>query len=168
MNTRVELRLATAVAVVAWLLGVASVLPAQENEAPIVHLWQAGDEGQRLLLRARVVSSTGQPLAGAVLNWRQADGGASYQASRYNASMVADETGSFRISTVVPGQYGGEKHIHVLVSHPGYQDLLSRVLFRGDPYLSDSNDPLAIALEEVQSEEGPVMMGGVEFVLTPQ
>ena len=130
-------------------------------------LWQDGDPGERLHLRGRVVSVGGEPVDGAQLIMWQADGGGSYHPERYRTRLYTAENGEFRLTTAVPGQYYGLAHIHVMVSHPNFQPLTTRVLFKGDPYLGEADDDLAIMLEEVRKDDATVMVGSVQFVLEP-
>lgn len=142
----------------------------QETRADSVaaaRLWQEGDPGQRLHLRGRVTSTAGTPVSEAgVILW-QADGAGHYHEQRYRAQVFTRDNGEFRLTTAVPGQYYGLKHIHVMVSHPDYHTLSTQILFRGDPALMPEDEKLAILLEEVGNEQGKVMVGSVEFVLEP-
>jgi len=142
--------------------------PEYRGGAPAVsRLWREGDPGTRLHLRGRVLSTTGAALEGASIELWQADGGGSYQPQRYRSALVSGRKGEFSLDTVVPGQYWGEKHIHVVVRHPAHQILTTRILFKGDPNLSPGNEDLAILLEEVHKDGEKVMVGNVELVLTP-
>ena len=141
--------------------------PLAESAPSAARLWQDGDPGQRLHLRGRVMSAAGEPVQGAQLVMWQADGSGSYQPDRYRARLYTTEAGEFRLTTAVPGQYYGLAHIHVMVSHPNYQPLTTRILFKGDPHLQAADEALAILLEEVRSEDATVMVGNVQFVLDP-
>ncbi len=134
-----------------------------------VMLWQPGDPGERLFLRGRVVDSNGQPLAGAVVALRQADGNGDYRDVRYRATLQTAKDGTFSVSTVLPGQYWGEKHIHVLVHHQSHGQLATRILFKGDPNLNQASDrDFVILLEEVHKDGEKILVGGVELVLPPK
>ena len=86
---------------------------------------------------------------------------------RYRAVLFSADNGEFRITSAVPEQYFGAKHIHVIVSHPNHASLTTRVLFKGDPHVGDHEQALAIPLEEVRADGRTVMVGSVEFVLAP-
>lgn len=134
-----------------------------------VVLWQPGDPGERLFLRGRVVDSAGRPLAGAQLALRQADGNGQYHDVRYRATLETAKDGTFSVSTVLPGQYWGAKHIHLLVRHENHGELVTRILFKGDPHLNGARDEdFAILLEEVHKDGEKVLVGGVELVLPPK
>lgn len=142
--------------------------PEYQTDAPSsARFWQEGDPGQRLHLRGRVTSTSGSPLVGAGITLRQADGAGEYHGDRYRAQLFTGDNGEFRLTTAVPGQYYGLKHIHVMISHPDYQPLTTQILFKGDPALLPENEDLAILLEEVRHQDGTIMVGSVEFVLEP-
>jgi protocatechuate 3,4-dioxygenase beta subunit len=46
------------------------------------------------------------------------------------ASVVTDRAGRFRFEGPVPASYGREPHIHIVVSHPAYRELLTRYVVR--------------------------------------
>ncbi len=135
------------------------------SAAATARLWQEGDSGERLHLRGRVVDVNGSPVAGAEINLWQADGDGAYHEDRYRALLTTDPRGEFRLTTVVPGQYFGLKHIHLSITHPDHEFLTTRILFKGDPNLSSHDQDLAILLEQVQMDDEVVMLGSVEFVL---
>lgn len=129
-------------------------------------LWQPGDPGERLFLRGRVLGGDGRPLAGAVVNLWHADGTGTYRDVRYRAQLETAKDGTFNVATVLPGQYWGVKHIHVVVDHPDYRQLNARIVFKGDPNLSQAGGrDVAILLEEVHQDGDKVLVGGVELVL---
>jgi protocatechuate 3,4-dioxygenase beta subunit len=49
---------------------------------------------------------------------------------RGRGSVVTDRSGRFRFEGPVPASYGREPHIHIAVSHPAYEDLLTRYVVR--------------------------------------
>jgi protocatechuate 3,4-dioxygenase beta subunit len=138
---------------------------ATKTPASVV-LWQPGDPGERLFLRGRVLDPSGRPLAGALVALRQADGNGNYHDVRYRAMLQTAKDGSFSVSTVLPGQYWGAKHIHVLVRHESHGQLVTRILFKGDPHMNEAREgDFAILLEEVNKDGEKILVGGVELVL---
>lgn len=131
-----------------------------------VMLWQPGDPGERLFLTGRVVGADGRPLAGAVVQLRQADGTGLYREARFRARLQTTEEGAFNVATVLPGQYRGPKHIHLTISHGRYPTLTTRIVFKGDPNLDQARTyDLPILLEEVHQDGEKVLVGDVELVL---
>src|SRR5262245_58001211 len=49
---------------------------------------------------------------------------------RGRGSVLTDRTGRFRFEGPVPADYGREPHIHIVVSHPAYRELLTRYVVR--------------------------------------
>ena len=146
------------------MLGVPAA-SAQLAESSIAKLWRPGDPGTRLELRGRVLGGSGQPIEGAEIHLRQADGTGTYQAERYRAVLYSGKGGAFAIRSVLPGQYYGAKHIHVLVKHDAHAPLNTRILFRGDPNIDAGEEDLAIALEEVKRDDETVLVGNVELLM---
>jgi protocatechuate 3,4-dioxygenase beta subunit len=146
-----------------------SLGPEYQPDSPnATRLWQQGDPGQRLHLQGRVLATSGRPVAGAQVQMWQADGAGEYHDRRYRAALETGADGGFRLTTALPGQYWGAKHIHVVVTHPGHQPLQTRILFKGDPHVNEAAyGDLAILLEEVHKDDETVLVGGVEFVMQP-
>lgn len=126
--------------------------------------WRDGDPGQRLHIRGRVTDMSGRPIAGASVSIRQADGTATYIA-RYQGVVVTDERGEWFLISALPGQYTGNKHIHLYVDHPDHAGVSTEILFKGD---SDHTDPAeTIALEEAVLNGETVLLGRFEVKLAP-
>jgi protocatechuate 3,4-dioxygenase beta subunit len=132
---------------------------AAQQPANTARLWRDGDSGERLNLRGRVTDPSGRPVAGAVVNTRQADGDAVYT-PQYAATLVSGKDGSYRIATVLPGQYAGDKHIHVTVEHPDYLPFFQTIVFKGD-----NNDPNGVVLEESRIKRVLVWQGRYDIKL---
>lgn len=130
-----------------------------------LQLWRPGDAGERLYIDGRVTDKTGNPLAGAIIHIRQADGDGSYQPDRYRGRLVTDDDGRYAFGTVLPGSYYGVKHIHVLVEHEFFPALDTTIIFKGDPNLSPAREEQAIFLEKAGGEQGDVLYGRFDIVL---
>jgi len=149
---------------VGFLSGITCVT-AEEESSDQLSLWQDGDSGERLMLRGRVINADGRPIEGAMVEVRHADGNAQYTA-QYQGSLISGDRGAFSLKTVVPGQYTSAKHIHIRVSHPDYQTVMTEILFKGDPNISFGNpDALEVLLEQIHQGDGTVSVGGVEIIL---
>lgn len=142
---------------------------AKPDGAQSVDLWRPGDPGQRLHVLGRVTSTDGRPIPGAELTIWQADGAGRYHEARYRAVLRTESDGGYRFSTVLPGQYYGVKHIHMLVTHRAHGQLPTRVLFKGDPYLEEAPDSaLAIDVEEARVDNETVLFGRFDIVMQPR
>ncbi len=135
-----------------------------------------GVDGQALNLQGRVLDTSGRPVSNALVELWHADAIGSVDESRFRTAQTTDAKGLFRIKTTLPGHipmardnavFAG-RHIHVVVSHPDHQQLVSLIFFKGDAALADNPYPeLAIALEESQSDSGPILFGRVELIIVP-
>jgi protocatechuate 3,4-dioxygenase beta subunit len=98
-------------------------------------LLDAGVEGTVLVVTGQVFTRSCQPVAGALLDFWQADYGGRYDNAgfRLRGHQYADADGRFRLETVVPGQYPGRtRHIHVRVQAPGERVLTTQLYFPGE------------------------------------
>lgn len=104
-------------------------------------LLEPGMQGVRLHLSGRVLSPSCEPLAGALLDFWQADDDGAYDNQGFNlrGHQRADAEGRYELITIVPGHYlNGQQyrpaHIHVKVAATGYKSLTTQLYFEGDPY----------------------------------
>ncbi len=81
----------------------------------------------------------------------------------YRGKLRTDEEGNYQLETIVPGRYlNGQlyrpSHIHIRVKERGYQELISQIYFKDDPYLEKdpwASQPKAInRILEFKEEEG--------------
>lgn len=140
---------------------------AEVTSSASLNLWQPGDPGQPVRISGWVRGSDGKPVAGATIYIRQADGTGTYTPA-YQGMLKTGKDGSYRLSTVVPGQYYGVKHIHIGAAHDGYQYLETEILFKGDPNLDPHSDSeFAIHLEEATVNDKTVLFGRFDMTLRP-
>jgi protocatechuate 3,4-dioxygenase beta subunit len=94
----------------------------------------AGAAGVRLTLTGRVLTTSGKPVARALIDFWQADAGGAYDNSgyRFRGHQLTDAKGRYALTTVVPGLYPGRtKHIHVKVQPRGGSILTTQLYFPG-------------------------------------
>jgi len=99
-------------------------------------LVEPGILGQRLVLSGTVLSLDCRPLAGALLDFWQADADGAYdnQGYRLRGHQFTDADGRYRLETVVPGLYPGRtRHIHVKVQSKGGPVLTTQLYFPDVP-----------------------------------
>jgi protocatechuate 3,4-dioxygenase beta subunit len=85
-------------------------------------LRESSSAGRRLLLAGVVYDEGCRPLAGAWVDFWQADGQGRYDNNGYGfrGHQVTDSQGRYSLDTVVPAEYPGRTpHIHVKVRAPG-------------------------------------------------
>jgi len=94
----------------------------------------ASAPGTRLTLTGRVLTTTGRPVANALVDWWQADARGAYDNSgyRFRGHQFTDARGRYSLFTVVPGLYPGRtRHIHVKVQAPRKAVLTTQLFFPG-------------------------------------
>jgi protocatechuate 3,4-dioxygenase beta subunit len=82
------------------------------------------------VLQGRILRATDcKPVAGVlVVLWQAGPNG---YGPRGRGSVVTDRLGRFRFEGPVPASYTGRQpHIHIAVSHPAYEELLTRYVVR--------------------------------------
>src|SRR5437762_5796209 len=97
-------------------------------------LVEPGMAGTRLALSGRVLSRDCRPIAGARLDFWQADASGTYDNAGYRlrGNQTTGSDGRFALVTVVPGEYPGRtEHIHVKVQHAGTGTLTTQLYFPG-------------------------------------
>ena len=103
------------------------------NPPQNANLRSAGVAGTPLTLTGYVVSRSCQPIAGARLDFWQADGNGNYDNSGYTLRgwQLTDSNGAYRLETVIPGLYPGRtEHIHFKVTANG-RTYTSQLFFPG-------------------------------------
>ncbi|HVN91869.1 MAG TPA: dioxygenase [Candidatus Binataceae bacterium] len=135
--------------------------PAMNTPAVVPH--RPNEPGDIVFVSGTVRSSSGAPLAGALIDIWQSDAHGAY--SHFNipeseapfnlrARVSADKDGGFEIQTWVPSSYEIPKfgptgdvlkatgrhpwrpaHIHFRLSHPGHETLTTQLFVAGDPYI---------------------------------
>lgn len=89
------------------------------------------------------------PLKDAIVDvWHADDQGVYHDANsayRLRGQMKTDAEGRYGFSSIRPGHYAlgnslRPRHIHFIISYPGYVPLVTQLYFSGDPYLAP-NDP---------------------------
>ena len=97
-------------------------------------LVEPGMAGTRLALSGRVLSRDCRPIAGARLDFWQADASGTYDNAGYRlrGNQTTGSDGRYALDTVVPGEYPGRtEHIHVKVQPAGGGTLTTQLYFPG-------------------------------------
>ena len=99
-------------------------------------LFEEGMAGQPIELVGLVLSRACKPIAGALLDFWQADDKGRYDNSgfRLRGHQFSDAEGRYRLRSVVPGIYPGRtRHIHVKVQPQGGRVLTTQLYFPREP-----------------------------------
>ena len=106
-------------------------------------LREADVAGSPLTLAGRVLDTRCEPVAGALLDFWQADGDGVYdnEGYRLRGHQFADARGRYRLETVKPGEYPGRTpHVHVMVQPEAGDVLTTQLYFPGE--VANEVDPL--------------------------
>lgn len=107
-----------------------------------IQLAKSDEPGEPLVIYGKVIDrKTNQPVKGASLFLYQTDSTGIYNASgapddqaRIRGTLHTNENGCFKIKTILPGDYPGEKnsrHLHYVINAKGYKELKSILFFKG-------------------------------------
>lgn len=120
-------------------------------------LLDPGMAGTRLVLTGVVVDEDCRPIAGALLDFWQADADGAYDNAGYTlrGRQTADANGAFRLETVVPGEYPGRTpHIHVKITPPGGATLTTQLYLDVESNASDGIFDPALIMDATQTASG--------------
>jgi protocatechuate 3,4-dioxygenase beta subunit len=95
-------------------------------------LLEAGTKGTPITVTGMVLNTRCEPLAGALLDFWQADADGVYDNEGYTmrGHQFTDAKGQYRLETVMPGLYPGRtRHLHVNVQAPHGQVLTTQLYF---------------------------------------
>ena len=105
----------------------------KEGSPERTNIVENGTFGEILVVKGSVLDIKGNPIAGARIDFWQADGKGNYDNSGYNlrGHQYTDNTGSYHLETVIPALYGPRTpHIHVKVrANPQSQVVTSQLFF---------------------------------------
>jgi len=99
-------------------------------------LREAGMEGTPIVIEGQVRSTRCKPVAGALVDFWQADAKGNYdnEGFRLRGHQYTDDSGRYRLKTIVPGLYPGRtRHFHVRVQPPNRAVLTTQLYFPGEP-----------------------------------
>jgi protocatechuate 3,4-dioxygenase beta subunit len=118
-------------------------------------LVEAGLTGTRLTITGRVLSTSCQPIARALLDFWHADDSGNYDnvGFRLRGHQFTDEDGRFTLETMIPGLYPGRtRHIHVKAQAPNQSILTTQLYFPGEP--RNTSDSLYMPALQMNVQQG--------------
>jgi protocatechuate 3,4-dioxygenase beta subunit len=139
--------------------------PASPERASLL---EPGLPGTRLLVAGFVLTPDCRPLAGALLDFWQADAAGRYdlQGYRLRGHQYTDAAGRYSLETIVPGLYTGRtRHIHVRVQPAGGRVLTTQLYFPDEP--RNRTDPLfrPALLLALEPSDGEPLRARFDFVV---
>jgi len=123
--------------------------PFYRPNAPVrSNIIPAGSKGELLNLNGTILQKDGQkPISDALIEIWQCDENEHYDNTSdeylFRGALKTDKDGTYNFRTIVPVPYKATEtmwrpaHIHLRVSSPEHQDLISQIYFKGDPHLQD-------------------------------
>jgi protocatechuate 3,4-dioxygenase beta subunit len=102
------------------------------NSPERASLLESGLGGTRLTVQGRVLSTACAPIAGALLDFWQADDSGNYDNAgfRLRGHQYTDASGRFTLETIVPGLYPGRtRHVHVKAQAPNGPIVTTQLYF---------------------------------------
>jgi protocatechuate 3,4-dioxygenase beta subunit len=98
-------------------------------------LLDPGMPGTRIVVEGSVLTTDCRPMPQALVDFWQADDRGQYDNAGYRlrGHQFTDDTGHYRLETIVPGLYSGRtRHIHVKVQAPNQPVLTTQLYFPGE------------------------------------
>ena len=102
-----------------------------------VSLIDAGMQGEPLRITGRVLSTSCEPVSGALIDFWHCDANGRYDNRGYTfrGHQFSDAQGVFALETLLPGLYPRRtRHIHVIVQAPNRRPLTTQLYFPGEAY----------------------------------
>jgi protocatechuate 3,4-dioxygenase beta subunit len=99
-------------------------------------LIESGAPGTRMVVQGRVLTTDCKPVPRALLDFWHADARGEYDNTgyRFRGHQFTDDSGRYRLETIVPGLYPGRtRHFHVKAQAPGRAPLTTQLYFPGEP-----------------------------------
>lgn len=139
------------------------------NSPERASLLEPGLPGTRLRLSGAVVSTDCRPVAGALLDFWQADDAGIYDNTGYTfrGHLFTDDDGRFELETIVPGLYPGRtRHIHVHAQAPDRPILTTQLYFPDEPdNRTDGIFDDELVMEVEDADDGDGRTARFDFVL---
>ena len=112
------------------------------GEKGFIQLTKEGEPGDPLVIHGKVIDrKANQPIKDVSLFLYQTDSSGIYNASggtddqaRIRGTLHTNESGCFKIMTILPGDYPGRKnsrHLHYVINAKGYKEIKSILFFKG-------------------------------------
>lgn len=139
----------------------------KQNPPERAALTEPGTAGEKIVVTGYVLTTDCKPIARARVDFWQADEQGAYDNAgyKYRGYHITDNTGLYRLETVLPGLYPGRtRHIHVKVQAPNQPELTTQIYFPGETgNTRDSifNPRLVVAIENT----GAIKIASFNFVL---
>ncbi|MBA3468857.1 MAG: hypothetical protein H0T53_04345 [Herpetosiphonaceae bacterium] len=138
------------------------------NSPERTSLLEAGMPGTRMKVSGAVLTTSCQPVAGALIDFWHANDAGEYDNLGYQlrGHQFTDAAGRYTLETVVPGLYPGRtRHFHVKVQAPNQPILTTQLYFPNEPDNARDGIYAAALVMDVQPQADGSQSGAFDFVL---
>ena len=138
-----------------------------------IQLAKNDEPGEPLVIYGKVIDrKTNQPIKDVSLFLYQTDSSGIYNASggpddrgRIRGTIHTNESGCFKIKTILPGDYPGRKnsrHLHYVINVKGYKEIKSILFFKGftTPNINGQG-PLSVL--DIKKEKNGTWIGSIDI-----
>lgn len=144
----------------------------EPGQKGFIQLAKTGEPGEPLVIYGKVLDvKTNEPVNDASLFLYQTDSSGIYNASggpddqaRIRGTVHTNESGCFKIKTILPGDYPDRKnsrHLHYVITVKGYKEIKSIIFFKGFTTANiTAQGPLSIL--DIKKENG-TWMGSINI-----
>ena len=135
----------------------------EPNQKGFIQLTKADEPGEPLVIYGKIIDrEANQPVSDVSLFLYQTDSSGIYNASggpdnqaRIRGTVHTNESGCFKIRTILPGDYPGRKnsrHLHYVINAKGYKEIKSILFFKGFTTNITAGGPLSVL--DIKKENG--------------
>ena len=147
----------------------------ESGQKGFIQLTKSEEPGEPLIIYGKVIDrQSNQPVSDASLFLYQTDSSGIYntsnapeEQSRIRGTVVTNETGCFKIQTILPADYPGSKnsrHVHYTIDASGYKQTKSTLFFKGftTPNInSDGRFPIL----DVKKQDNGTWVGTINLII---
>lgn len=138
-----------------------------------IQLTKNDEPGEPLVIHGKVIDQkTNHPINDASLFLYQTDSSGVYNISggpddqaRIRGTVHTNESGCFKIRTILPGDYPGQKnsrHLHYVINVKGYNEIKSILFFNGFTNVSITGQgPLSVV--DIKKEKNGAWIGSIDL-----
>ena len=145
----------------------------EPGQKGFLQLAKVEEPGEPLVIYGRVIDrQNNQPVSDASLFLYQTDSTGIYgppgrpeEQARIRGTINTNESGCFKIQTILPGDYPGRKnsrHLHYVINANGFKQLTSILFFKGFT-TEDSGTPFSIL--EIKKENNGAWIGTTDLFI---
>ncbi|MBD0333302.1 MAG: hypothetical protein ICV66_11660 [Chitinophagaceae bacterium] len=145
----------------------------EPGQKGFIQLAKDDEPGEPLVIYGKVIDrKANQPIKDASLFLYQTDSSGIYNASggpdnqaRIRGTIHTNESGCFKIKTILPGDYPGRKnsrHLHYVINAKGYKEVKSILFFKGFTTTNITGQgPLSVL--DIKKEKNGTWIGSIDI-----